>query len=90
MDLVSGRAALVTTARRQSWNVFDCKVSAVMSGLRRLSRERGREPSFLSPRVPSELNFGAFCLVVFAALAIVVTLMFPEAQLASAELLIGP
>jgi hypothetical protein len=57
-----------------------------MSGERRLLREGNRAPSILASR----LNFGAVAFVLLAAIAIVLTLMFPEIQLQPPELLVGP
>jgi hypothetical protein len=48
-----------------------------MSGQRRLFREENRASSLLA----SKLNFGLIALLLLAALAIVVTLMFPGTQL---------
>jgi hypothetical protein len=57
-----------------------------MSGERRLLREENRAPSILA----SSLNFGAVAFVLLAAIAIALTLMFPEIQLQPQELLVGP
>jgi hypothetical protein len=57
-----------------------------MSGERRLLREGNRAPSILA----SGLNFGAVAFVLLAAIAIILTLMFPEIQLQPPELLVGP
>jgi hypothetical protein len=64
--------------------------SFAMSGARRLSREWDHDPSFLSLRWPSELNFGVIAMALLATLAIVVTLMFPEVQLQPVDLFVGP
>jgi hypothetical protein len=48
-----------------------------MSDQRRLFREGNRAPSLLA----SKLNFGLIALLLLAALAIVVTLIFPDTQL---------
>jgi hypothetical protein len=68
-----------------SARLFDQRVCA-MSGERRLLREGNRAPSILASR----LNFGAVAFVLLAAIAIVLTLMFPEIQLQPPELLVGP
>jgi hypothetical protein len=57
-----------------------------MSGQRRLFREGNRAPFLLA----SELNFGVVAFVLLAAIAIVLTLMFPEIQLQPPEPLVGP
>jgi hypothetical protein len=57
-----------------------------MSGDRRLLREGNCAPSILASR----LNFGAVAFVLLAAIAIALTLMFPEIQLQPPELLVGP
>jgi hypothetical protein len=48
-----------------------------MSGPHRLSRDGFRKPSVPSLR-RSALNFGVIAMVLLAALAIIVTVMFPE------------
>ena len=57
-----------------------------MSGQRRLFREGNRAPQLLA----SKLDFGVVAFVLLAAIAIVLTLMFPEIQLQPPELLVGP
>jgi hypothetical protein len=57
-----------------------------MSGQRRLFREGNRTP----PLLASKLDFGVVAFVLVAAIAIVLTLMFPEIQLQPPELLVGP
>jgi len=57
-----------------------------MSGQLRLFRERNRAP----PLLASKLNIGVVAFVLLAAIAIVLTLMFPEIQLQPPELLVGP
>jgi hypothetical protein len=57
-----------------------------MSGQRRLFREANRAP----PLLASKLDFGVVAFVLLAAIAIVLTLMFPEIQLQPPELLVGP
>ena len=54
-----------------------------MSGLHRLSREALRKPSVSLRRF--DLNFGLIAMVLLATLAIVVTVMFPDATLATLE-----
>ena len=54
-----------------------------MSGERRLSREGNREPRIRT----SDLNFGLIAMVLLTAIAIIVTLKFPEIQL---KYLAGP
>jgi hypothetical protein len=55
-----------------------------MSGLHRLSRDGFRKPSVLWLRW-SALNFGWIAIVLLATLAIVVTVMFPDATLPAWE-----
>jgi hypothetical protein len=55
-----------------------------MSGPHRLSRDGLRKPSVPSLR-RSAVNFGLIAMVLLATLAIVVTLMFPEASLPASE-----
>jgi hypothetical protein len=55
-----------------------------MSGPHRLSRDGLRKPSVPSLR-RSVLNFGLIAMVLLATLAIVVTVMFPEAVLSPGE-----
>jgi hypothetical protein len=57
-----------------------------MSGQCRTRREGNRKPSLLT----SKLNFGVVAFMLLAAIAIAVTLMFPEIQLQPPELLVGP
>jgi hypothetical protein len=57
-----------------------------MSGQRRLFRGRNRAP----PLLASKLDFGVVAFVLLAAIAIVLTLTFPEIQLQPPELLVGP
>jgi hypothetical protein len=57
-----------------------------MSGQRRLFRGGNRAP----PLLASKLDFGVVAFVLLAAIAIVLTLMFPEIQLQPPELLVGP
>jgi hypothetical protein len=57
-----------------------------MSGERRLFHERDRAPSI----VASRLNFGVVAFVLLAAIAILLTLMFPEIQLQPPALSVGP
>ena len=52
-----------------------------MSGQRRLIREGNRAPQLLA----SNLDFGVVAFVLLAAIAIVLTLMFPEIQLQSRQ-----
>jgi hypothetical protein len=59
-----------------------------MSGERRLLRE-GKGNRALSI-LASRLNFGAIAFVLLAAIAIALTLMFPEIQLQPPELSVGP
>jgi hypothetical protein len=59
-----------------------------VSGLHRLSREVPRKPPVNSQRL--ELNFGLIAVVVLAVLAIVATVMFPDATLPSVEGFSGP
>jgi hypothetical protein len=61
-----------------------------MSGAHHLSLKWDRDPSFLSLRWASELNFGVITLALLATLAVVVTLMFPEIQLQPVDLFVGP
>jgi hypothetical protein len=60
-----------------------------MAGLHRLSREADRKPSVLSFRRAPKFNFGLILMILLATLAIAVTLLFPEVQLSTAEL-VGP
>jgi hypothetical protein len=60
-----------------------------MSVEHRLSAEAYRKPS-LSAFGLSALNFGLVAVLVLMALAIILTLMFPEFQLQPAEFLVGP
>jgi hypothetical protein len=60
-----------------------------MSVEHRLSAEGYRKSSLSALRL-SEMNFGLIAVLVLMALAIIVTLMFPEFQLQSAEFLVGP
>jgi hypothetical protein len=53
-----------------------------MSGEHRLSPEGYSKPSLSA--------FRPFALLVLAALAIIVTLMFPEIQLQPTEFIVGP
>jgi hypothetical protein len=55
-----------------------------MSGPHRLTRDGFRKPSVPSLR-RSALNFGLIAMVLLATLAIVVTVMFPEATLPAGE-----
>jgi hypothetical protein len=55
-----------------------------MSGPHRLSRDGFRKPSVPSLR-RSALNFGLIAMVLLAALAIIVTVMFPETTSSSGE-----
>jgi hypothetical protein len=55
-----------------------------MSGPHRLSRDGFRKPSVPWLR-RSTLNFGLIAMVLLAMLAIVVTVMFPEAVLSPGE-----
>jgi hypothetical protein len=55
-----------------------------MSGLHRLSHDPLRKPSIPSLRRPA-LNFGLIAMVLLATLAIVVTVMFPDATLPALE-----
>jgi hypothetical protein len=55
-----------------------------MSGLHRLSRDAVVKPSVPSLRW-SALNFGLIAMVLLATLAIVVTVMFPDATLPALE-----
>jgi hypothetical protein len=63
-----------------------------MASLRLLSLEGGCESSFepLLMWRASELNFGVVALVLLATLTIAVALMFPDAQVATTDFLIGP
>jgi hypothetical protein len=57
-----------------------------MSGERRLFHEGDRAPSIVAAR----LNFGVVAFVLLAAIAIFLTLMFPEIQLQPPALSVGP
>jgi hypothetical protein len=63
--------------------------SVAMSVEHRLSAEGYRKPSLSALRL-SAMNFGLIAVLVLMALAIILTLMFPEFQLQSAEFLVGP
>jgi hypothetical protein len=55
-----------------------------MSGLHRLSRDAFRKPSTPSLQW-SALNFGLIAMVLLATLAIIVTVMFPDAMSPASE-----
>jgi hypothetical protein len=71
--------AAVKSARVRS------QTSVAMAGLHRLSREWDRKPSAPSHRRAPKLDFDLILMILLATLAITVTLMFPEIQLAPSE-----